>query len=78
MNLRQGFLRLWLVFSALWSAFWLCSFLIGPLYYPRPPLTLTDLAIMSLAVLAPWLLTAFGFGIRWIVAGFRLPADRSN
>ena len=69
MNLRRGLLRAWLFVAALSSVGWWIFVVWWSLAsnWPDPGAWL----IITLIGFAPWIVTAIGFGIGWIVSGFR-------
>jgi hypothetical protein len=68
-KLRRGLLRAWLFVAALSSVGWWIFVVWWSLLTEWPQ---RDAWIdVTLIGIGPWLLTAIGFGIRWIVSGFR-------
>jgi hypothetical protein len=88
MNLRRGSVRLWVIASGIWIAFWLwradipcmlghtssgeAPWCTDPLRYPMT--VLVNDAILIIGV--PVLIGLLGLAVAWITQGFR--AGRSN
>lgn len=70
-NLRQGFARLALCLWLVWFVYWTCAYAMRSQASENHP---TPLPLLTLLALAPFLIAALAFGIRWIVSGFR-PSD---
>jgi hypothetical protein len=64
MNLKRGLLRLWLLLSVLWAAFWIALMLfVG-----------NGSAVLVAVAMLPFALLLLGYGLLWIGRGFRSPS----
>jgi hypothetical protein len=72
MNWSRGLVRLWIAVSLLWiilsSIYWLSA---NVLTFAEPPL-------VAIVIGPPIALFVFGFGVWWIVDGFRVPLRQKN
>ena len=83
MNLRRGFIRVWMIASAVWVAFWLwradipcmlghtsageTPWCAAALVYPRTVLVKDAFLVVGVPVLAGLL----GLAVAWVARGFR-------
>ena len=87
MNLRRGVVRLWLIASAVWVAFWLWRADIpcmlghtsaGERPWCTDPLQYTETVLVNDAILVigvPVLIGLLGLAVAWIARGFRAGAS---
>jgi hypothetical protein len=60
MNWKRGLLRLWLLLSVLWAAFWIVVVFVGD-----------GGAVLVAFAMLPFALLLLGYGLLWIGRGFR-------
>ena len=71
---RRGIIRLWFVIAMIWSIGWLLFVVWREVVDQISPIP-TDLFLLPLIILAPWLITASVLVGRWVAVGFNSPSE---